>query len=160
MDIGQLSREFRVRKLGKDDLEQIYELSCGNTIFYEHHPPFVTRESIFEDMEALPPGKGDEDKFYIGFFDGDALVALMDLIQGFPKPDTAFIDLFMMHQDYQGKGVGSKIMGECIGYFRTLGFRAVQLGVDRGNPQSFAFWRKNGFAAISEETYIRMELAL
>lgn len=160
MDIGLLSRDFQVRKLCKDDLEQIYALSCGNTIFYEYHPPFVTRESILEDMGALPPGKGYEDKFYIGFFDGNVLVAVMDLILDFPKAGTAFIGLFMMHQGYQGKGIGSKIIGECVGCFQTLGFRAVQLGVDKENPQSFAFWRKNGFAVISEETYIRMELTL
>lgn len=32
----------------------------------------------------------------------------------------------------------------------------MQLGVDKGNPQSFAFWRKNGFEVLREDGYIVM----
>ena len=41
----------------------------------------VTVESILEDMEALPPNKGYEDKHYIGFFYEDTLAAVMNLIE-------------------------------------------------------------------------------
>lgn len=160
MDIRKLSDCFDVRRLCEKDMEQIYFLSCGNTMFYEYHPPFVTRESILEDMEALPPGKGYEDKFYIGFFDGETLVAVMDLIRDFPEKRTVFIGLFMMNPQYQGKGVGSKIIGECISCVQKWGYRSLRLGVDIGNPQSLAFWRKNGFTAISEDKYIVMERTL
>ena len=30
--------------------------------------------------------------------------------------------------------------------FASLGYREVRLAVDEGNPQSSAFWRKNGFS--------------
>lgn len=160
MDIGKLSDCFYVRRLWEKDVEQIYFLSCGNTLFYEYHPPFVTRESILEDMEALPPGKSYEDKFYFGFFDGENLVAVMDLIQDFPEKRTVFIGLFMMDMQYQGKGIGSKIIHDCICCFRECGFEAVRLGVDIGNPQSFSFWRKNGFTTVSEGKYIVMERTL
>ena len=46
---------------------------------------------------------------------------------------------------------------------RRLGERDVdakrwdmQLGVDKGNPQSFAFWTKNGFEVLREDGYIVM----
>lgn len=159
-EISRLSTNSYVRKLKEDDLETIYQLSIGNRIFYEHHPPFVTRESILEDMNALPPGKGYEDKLYIGFFSENKLLAVMDLIQGFPRENVAFIGLFMMDRQYQGKGIGSQIIQECIQCLRESGFRTVQLGVDKGNPQSFAFWKKNGFHVIEESSYIRMELDL
>lgn len=155
-----MSNSYDVRRLRAEDLEQIYALSCGNEIFYQYHPPFVTRESILEDMEALPPEKGWEDKFYVGFFDSERLVAVMDLIRDFPKEGVAFVGLFMMEKKYQGRGVGSKIIGDCMDYLRELGFKTVQLGVDKGNPQSFAFWSKNGFVTIEEKIYIRMEREL
>lgn len=160
MKIKALSNRYCVEKLDAKNVEQIYSLSCGNSLFYEYHPPFVTRESILEDMEALPPGKGYEDKFYLGFFDGENLVAVMDLIRDFPEKRIAFIGLFMMDQQYQGKGIGSEIIHDCISCFIEWGFDAVRLGVDIGNPQSLAFWKKNGFSAISEEKYILMELCL
>lgn len=160
MDISLLSSRYCVKRLTREDVPRIYALSCGNTLFYKHHPPFVTEESICDDMDALPPGKGYEDKFYIGFFDGDDLVAVMDLIRDYPEKQIAFIGLFMVDAQFQGKGVGTKIIQKCIQRFRILGFESVRLGVDIGNPQSFAFWRKNGFSVLSEDAYILMELQL
>ena len=57
-DIRQLSRQFAVRYLHPEDVAAVYEVLRHNTIFYQYHPPMVTIESIREDMQALPPGKG------------------------------------------------------------------------------------------------------
>ena len=158
--ISSLSTGYTVRRLTSADADRIYALCCGNPQFYEYHPPFVTRESILEDMTALPPGKTFDDKYFVGFYNGDALVAVMDLIDGYPDDTTAHIGFFMMDADCQGKGVGSAIIGDVIAHLRAAGFRKVRLGVDKGNPQSFAFWRKNGFRVASESAFIIMTLEL
>lgn len=160
MEIKNLSNIFEVRKLTTEDVEIIYEMSCKNKIFYQYHPPVVTKESIMDDMKALPPGKGYNDKFYIGFFEGESLVAIMDLILDFPAEKISFIGLFMMNVEYQKNGIGSKIISECRNYLQTLGYKKIRLGVDKGNPQSNAFWRKNGFIPIDEDEYICMELVM
>ena len=67
MDIRSLSKKYTVRKLDINDVDIIYDISSKNEIFYQYHPPFVTKESIIEDMEALPPHKNYDDKYYIGF---------------------------------------------------------------------------------------------
>ena len=74
----------------------------------------------------------------------------MDLIDGYPKPETAFIGLFMMNRDYQGRQIGSAIIGETLDYLRTIGKTAIRLAIDKGNPQSTHFWKKNSFEVISE----------
>lgn len=84
MKLNLLSKSYKVRKLDKNDVDIIYDLSCENKLFYKYHPPFVTKESIMEDMEALPPKKNYNDKYYIGFFEGDSLAAYMDLILSYP----------------------------------------------------------------------------
>jgi RimJ/RimL family protein N-acetyltransferase len=160
MDIDLLSNTFDVRRLGEEDIDLIYDLSCKNEIFYQYHPPFVTRESIREDMNALPPNKEHKDKYYVGFFENEVLVSIMDLILGYPEKEIAFVGLFMMNLEYQGKGIGSKIITESSRYLKTLGFDKIRLGVDKGNPQSNAFWKKNGFIRVSEGEYILMELVL
>ena len=160
MNITQLSDTFEVRRLNAEDVDLIYTLSIENEIFYQYHPPFVTKESILKDMAALPPGKTLEDKFYLGFFDGEILTAVMDLILGYPTEDTGFIGLFMMNSNYQNQGIGSRIIQECASHLHGSGYRKIRLGVDRGNPQSNAFWKKNGFTVIDEGEYIVMELAL
>ena len=111
-------------------------------------------------MEALPPGKSYDDKFYVGFFENENLVAIMDLILDFPEKEIAFIGLFMTNIQYQNKGIGSKIISEIVTYLKSLGYKKIRLGVDKGNLQSYSFWSKNNFNTISEDTYILMELVI
>ncbi|MBD5450407.1 MAG: GNAT family N-acetyltransferase, partial [Lachnospiraceae bacterium] len=154
MNIKLLSNTFDVRRLSIEDTDLIYNLSCKNKIFYQFHPPFVTRESIQEDIRALPAGKDYNDKYYIGFFEKETLVAIMDLILDYPTKDTAFIGLFMMDFEYQNKNIGSKIISECTKCLKILGFHKIRLGVDKENPQSNAFWKKNSFVVADESEYI------
>ena len=74
----------------------------------------------------------------------------MDLIDGYPKPENAYIGFFMMNQRHQGKQIGSAIIGETEDYLRKIGKTAIRLAIDKGNPQSAHFWKKNGFKVIFE----------
>ena len=143
--LSKISEIATVRRLSSDDVEQIYALSLGNPLFYEYCPPAVTLESIRADMAALPPGKTMKDKYYMGFFVKDTLAAVLDLIVGYPADKTAWIGLFMMHPDFQGQGLGSRIIGALLEDLRHSGFDRVRLAYASGNPQSEAFWLKNGF---------------
>lgn len=62
--------------------------------------------------------------------------------------------------DYQNRGIGSYIIDNVLGYLKLSKFQKVRLGVDKGNLQSYSFWRKNGFHEISENEYIVMERLL
>ena len=150
MEILKLSTKYKVRRLDKQDVDIIYDVSYPNAIFYQYHPPVVTRESILKDMEALPPGKGEK----------ETLVAVMDLILKFPEEETAYIGLFMIDIKYQNKGIGSHIIEEVTEQLKLCGYLKVRLGVDKGNPQSFAFWTKNQFKVVAEKEYIIMEKKL
>lgn len=112
MELSKLSAKYKVRRLDKEDVDIIYNMSYPNVIFYQYHPPVVTEESILMDMEALPPGKSEEDKLYLGFFEKETLVAVMDLILKYPEEKTAYIGLFMTDIKYQNKGIGSHIIEE------------------------------------------------
>ncbi len=154
MDLSRLSDRFTVKALAEADADAVCALCAGNPLFYQYHPPFVTRESILADMAALPPGKSYEDKFYFGFFSPERLVAVMDLVLRYPDRETAFIGFFMVDIQDQGRGTGTEIIGGCAARLRELGFRRLRLGVDRGNPQSFAFWTKSGFAPAGENDHL------
>lgn len=160
MDVHTLSKSYSVRKLDEKDIDIIFELMHKNDIYFKYHPPFVTKESIADDMKALPPGKDYADKYYVGFFENEVLVANMDLILNYPSEKIAFIGFFMTDIRYQKQGIGSKIIKEVCTCLKSLGYQKVRLGVDRGNPQSHAFWLKNHFKVIEENEYILMELTL
>ena len=56
----------------------------------------------------------------------------------------------MMNLKYQGKQIGTAIIGEALDYLRITGKTSVRLAIDKGNPQSTHFWKKNGFEVIAE----------
>ena len=151
MNIQFLSNRYAIRDLLPQDAEMVYEVLKANTIFYQFHPPMVTVESILEDMKAIPPNKGYEDKHYIGFFGEGTLVAVMDLIEHYPKPGTALLGFFAMNDTLQGQGIGTDIISDSVDYLAQEGFTKVRLGIDKGNPQSKAFWLKNDFSFTREE---------
>ena len=98
----------------------------------------------------MPPNKQLEDKYYLGFFD-QQLIAVMDLILDYPQAKTAYIGFFMVDKKAQGKNIGSKIIEDCLNLLKSMGFEKCQLAIDRGNPQSEAFWLKNKFVKMKEE---------
>lgn len=156
MQMETTGNAFQMRRLEERDVDAILALCEGNRLFYQYHPPMATRESILADMTALPPKKSMEDKTYIGFFEEGKLVAILDWISGYPAKEIAWIGLFMVSAEKQGKGVGSEIISGFVESLKAVGYREIQLGVDRGNPQSFTFWKKNGFEVLREEQYIVM----
>ena len=81
IDEKKLSRRYAVRRLTAEDAEAVYALCRENSTFYRYHPPMVTVESVLEDMNALPPNKTFADKYFVGFWNGEALIAVLDLRQ-------------------------------------------------------------------------------
>ncbi len=150
MEIEKLSKNYTVRKLAEKDVDKIFLFYSKNELYFKHRPPLPTKESVREDMTALPPNKSIVDKFYIGYFDGENLVAVMDLIKDYPEEKTAYIGLFMIDVTIQNAGVGTKIISENIDFLRGLGFGKIELGYVKTNPQAKRFWHKNGFVEFKE----------
>lgn len=145
MDISSFSPRYTVRCLTEEDVPAVFALCSRNPQFYRFCPPFVTEDGIRQDMKALPPRKTADDKYYVGYYDEERLIAVLDLITGFPDEKTAFIGFFMVEHDVQGHGVGGGIVEELCRYLRETGFRAIRLGWVQGNPQAAHFWSKCGF---------------
>lgn len=150
IDISKLSKRYSVSILEEADIEMLVEICKQNTFFYEYTEARPTKENILDDMKATPPGIDMQDKYYFGFFDGRELVAIMDLIDGYPKAEIAYIGFFMMNPQYQVKQIGTAIIDEVIDYLLSTGKTSVRLAIDKGNPQSTHFWKKNGFDVLSE----------
>lgn len=145
MNIELFSKRYKVRKLNESDIPDIYELCIDNPLYYKYCPPPVTKESIAGDLKALPPGKTSEDKYYIGFYDNNVLIAVMDLIKSFPDDETVLIGLFMMNKSVQRRGIGSRIINDLSEYLAETGVKYIRLGWIEGNKEAEAFWHKNKF---------------
>ena len=166
MDLQQLSASYAVRRLTEADIPAILALQTGNPQFFRYHPPLPSERSVREDLTALPPGKIAADKYYAGFFSGGQLIAVLDLILGYPDAQTAFLGFFMTAAAVQKKGIGSAIISDVRTCCKELGFARLRLAIDEGNPQSEAFWTKNSFRKTGERrpggtyVYLPMELQI
>ena len=150
LDISMLSIHYDVRRLSDADADSILELCRENTQFYQYCEAEPTMEQVLRDLHITPPGVALSDKYYIGFYQEGILTAVMDLIDGYPEPDIAYIGFFMMKKDRQGQQIGSAIIRETAAYLQSIGKPAIRLGIDKDNPQSTHFWKKNGFHVIRE----------
>lgn len=153
MEIRELCGDYEVKAAREEDVPDILRLCRGNPVYYRYCPPEVSEENIRGDMVKLPPNKGMEDKLYLCLRNKGRLAAVIDLILKYPDGETAFIGFFMVDRDFQGKGVGSRIVGELLRRLEKE-FSRVRLGYVKGNEQSRRFWEKNGFVptgAISKQ---------
>lgn len=149
---AEMSKTYDVRRIGESQIEEIYQLCKGNPLYYQHTKETLTEDLIREDQTALPPGKTEEDKWYVGFYEGRKLAAVMDLVFGYPQDDIAWIGFFMVDQEMQGKGVGTRMIDEMMAFLKTKGVRSVQLAYVQGNEQSRHFWQKQRFSETGKVT--------
>lgn len=152
MELDKLSNQYMVHRLDSTEIESVFMLCSKNLLYYEYCPPFVTREGIKGDMEALPAGKTKEDKYFLGYYKNGNLIAILDLIIGYPNISTAYIGFFMTDICVQGKGVGTEIIDNLCDYLKMAGFQRVELAWVKGNAQSEKFWIKNHFLPIGERS--------
>lgn len=150
LDITRLSSRYTVRPMRDSDVDDILDLCRQNTQYYQYCGKQPSRELILNDLHIAPPGVDRADKYYVGFYDGAGLVAILDLIQGYPSREFGYIGFFMVDRRLQGKQLGSELIREVCQALKQIGITTVRLGIDRDNPQSNHFWKKNGFAVIRE----------
>lgn len=150
--IQNLSKQYEVRQITTEDIPTVYELCKGNPYYYEHMKMQPTIKNLTESMTELPPGKALDDKYFVGFWEDDNLIAILDLIIEYPNEETGFIGWFMMNQDKQGNDVGSEIVQEILACMKNMNLQKARLAYIKGNRQAEHFWLKNEFTPTGEET--------
>jgi len=150
IDITVLSEKYDVIRMDESYVDAIYDICKGNPQFYLFSEAQLNKEQILQDLKLTPPGIALKDKYFLGFYREDVLVAVMDVVDGYPEKGICFIGFFMMNQEFQGKHAGTAIIKGVLDSLQKMGYHAVRLCIDKGNPQSTHFWMKNGFMVIKE----------
>lgn len=141
----QLSTTYKVRKIELEDIEEVYNLFLTNPEYFKHCPPEPSIDMVKADLRALPQGKLIFDKYYVGYYDDDKLIGVLDLIERYPDKKTCFIGFFMLLDKVQNKGLGTKLISELLDYLKSLGYEEVRLGYVTTNEHAKHFWQKQGF---------------
>ena len=150
LNISELSEHFEIRRLNDSDTDDILRFCEKNTLYYQYCEAEPSREQVNSDLHLTPPGVDLSDKYFVGFFKDGEMAAVLDLVDGYPEQDTAYIGFFMMNAALQGKQIGSGIIRDVCAYLKRAGKTAVQLAIAKDNPQANHFWEKNGFFVIRE----------
>ena len=100
LDISEFSRQYNVRRMYESDADTILALCRKNTQYYAYCGKNPSKELILNDLTITPPGKDFSSKYYVGFYERSELIAVMDLIDGYPDADTAFIGFFLMNPGF------------------------------------------------------------
>jgi ribosomal protein S18 acetylase RimI-like enzyme len=135
------------------DLAAITELCVRCSDFFslvkgEPGGPEIAEELLSD----LAPGMGPESKHVFGFSRGGALVAAIDLVDGYPRPGSWYVGLFFLDPAERGGGQGRAIWAATERWIRARGATEARLIVQTQNPRACAFWKRQGFEVIGETT--------
>ncbi|MEV4267693.1 GNAT family N-acetyltransferase [Kribbella sp. NPDC049584] len=147
--------ELVLRPIGSGDVDALQELIESDPGYTERvtgYPPGPAdaQSLLLMRPEDLP----EESKVVLGAFEADQLVAVVDLLRGFPNERTAFIGLLEVHAKHQGLGYGRTTYELVERYVATTWpeIRTLRLAVVDTNAQVAAgFWRRQGFEPTGEE---------
>ena len=145
-----LSNQYIIRRLNDSDTDDILDFCQKNPMYYQYCGAEISKDQVLNDLHITPPGVDIADKYYVGIFNGEKMVAVLDLIDGYPESDIAYIGFFMMNAALQGKQIGSAIIQDVCSYLKQIGKTAIRLGIAKDNPQANHFWKKNSFTVIKE----------
>ncbi len=80
---------------------------------------------------------------------GGRMVAHCSIV---PTEDWRDVDLsIFVHQNYQDRGIGQKMLKEMIEYCRNAGFHGIMLVTERTNKRAIHVYRKMGFHIVNPE---------
>ncbi|MCQ2509331.1 MAG: GNAT family N-acetyltransferase, partial [Lachnospiraceae bacterium] len=151
LNIQSLGINYDVRRITEEDISDVYRLCKTNKRYYRYMRSVPTRESLTEIISRIPGDAGNCGKYFVGFYDLDRLVAVMDLITGYPEEDAAFIGWLMVDGALQGQGIGSQILADVRAAMKAQGYDKLSLGCVKENVEAIAFWEGQGFTATKEE---------
>lgn len=123
----------------------------------DSNPDYARRvgggESAEEALTIRPPGTEASQKFDLGLWEGDELVAFSDVIRGWPSEEIAYIGLLMTHGERHRTGLGQRmhlaVLDLVAGWpeITTLRLAIVATNKDEAEP----FWRRLGYLPTGDE---------
>ena len=136
---------IKAKKLKEKDIENIYNLCKNNKTYYKYYKQEPTFENIKEIFTALPPNITMKDKYFLGIYENNKLIGILDLITNFPAKNSVYIGLFMLDINVQNKGIGSVIINKICIFLKKRRFNNIELAYIEDNIQAKNFWLKNNF---------------
>ncbi len=148
-DLNVLSSEFAVKQLQEEDMTEVFHLCRKNRRFYRTIHERPRRKELTEMMTNAAAGQAEGNRF-VGFYDENDLIAVIDLIKGYPGDNEAYIGWFMVDAERQGNGIGSQLFADVRAALEADGCNRIVLACPSENEDALRFWEGQGFTRTGE----------
>ena len=118
------------------------------------NPPSIS--NVEEDIEVIPNGVQKNQKNYRLISFNDEILGVVDFLSDYPEKDTILIGLFIIKNDKQKQGLGTKIFRYLENSFKNKNFLKIRIGVLVDNQIGLSFWKKQNFKEI-ERKFLKFE---
>ena len=112
--------------------------------------------NIEEDIETIPDGVHKNQKNYKLISFNDEILGVVDYLTDYPEKNTILIGFFIIKNDKQKQGLGTKIFGYLEKSFKNKKFLKIRIGVLVDNQIGLSFWKKQNFKEI-ERKFLKFE---
>ena len=112
--------------------------------------------NVEEDIEVIPNGVQKNQKNYRLISFNDEILGVVDFLSDYPEKDTILIGLFIIKNDKQKQGLGTKIFRYLEKSFKNEKFLKIRIGVLADNEIGLSFWKKQNFKEI-ERKFLKFE---
>ena len=118
------------------------------------NPPSIS--NVEKDIEAIPNGVQKNQKNYRLISFNDEILGVVDYLTDYPEKNTILIGFFIIKNDKQKQGFGTKIFGYLEKSFKNKKFLKIRIGVLVDNEIGLSFWKKQNFQDI-ERKFLKFE---
>lgn len=117
-------------------------------------PPSIS--NVEEDIEVIPNGVQKNQKNYRLISFNDEILGVVDYLTDYPEKNTILIGFFIIKNDKQKQGLGTKIFRYLEKSFKNKKFLKIRIGVLANNEIGLSFWKKQNFKEI-ERKFLKFE---
>lgn len=149
----------QARELTHADDDLIYRFQADHPAYYGHfqdHP--VTRREAIQDVDDVPLNATPDQKAYLGVFDGDELVLIVDLIIDYPLPSLVWLGLWMPAKTLTTQRQAD-LYQSLVRTLQAADAVQLQLSVFMGDRTAPQFWQDQGLEAVQRTTVVRGDRA-
>ena len=118
------------------------------------NPPSIS--NVEEDIDVISNGVQKNQKNYRLISFNDEILGVVDFLSDYPEKDTILIGLFIIKNDKQKQGLGTKIFRYLEKSFKNKKFLKIRIGVLANNEIGLSFWKKQNFKEI-ERKFLKFE---
>lgn len=116
--------------------------------FYILHGHAVDKNSVRDDLLAIPEGYDIDSKFFYAIYLDTEAIGCIDIIRAYPDQQTAFIGLLLFVESQQNLDLGHQALDFINKLASDWGSNRLRIAVVESNVKAFNFWLREGFIEL------------